>query len=485
MNKPIFKICAVASLLALSLFSNSAFGQGGSLDYKDGMTIKLDSSGKKYIRFFTWATVWARYSQANPGTAINGIQQNNWTDIGLRQFRFLTYSQLSPKYLVLADIGIDNQSFSSGGAPGGGNTGNGGATYAGTLGKKSQLYLHDLWNEYAIIPDKDSQTGRPNKASIYIGTGLHYWMGLSRMTTSSSANYLALDVPVYNWPLVDNSDQFARQLGVYVKGNIGRVSYRWSVNKPFTIITPPATFTKGSRDSSYAVDNNATGKLSTSGYAAWQFLDKENNLLPYTTGTYVGTMRVFNIGAGYYYSAEGSASQVNNSASSPLIRHAISLWSVDAFADLPFGPKEKNWAFTGYSVFYHYDFGPDYLRFGSIMNANVSQAPNYTGVVSQAGFGNLAPLIGTGKSWFTQAGLLLPRDLFHSDVRFQPFGEFSLQTFERYGDSKFTYWSAGGNVYLDGHHARVSFKYQTRPIVADDWQRSSVGTFILAGQVYL
>jgi hypothetical protein len=118
--------------------------QGGSPAYTDGMTIKLDSTGKKYIRFMTWATVWARYSQANPGTAINGLSRNGWTDISLRQFRLVTYSQLSPRYLILADIGLDNQTFSSGGAPGGGNTGNGNNSFNGTLGKKPGLYVHDL-----------------------------------------------------------------------------------------------------------------------------------------------------------------------------------------------------------------------------------------------------------------------------------------------------------------------------------------------------
>lgn len=443
------------------------------------MTIKLDSTGKKYIRFMTWATVWIRYTQANPGTAINGIEKSDWTDLALRQFRLVTYSQLSPAYLIVADIGIDNQTFSSGGSAGGGNTGNGGAAFSGTLGKKPGLYVHDLWNEYTVIPDQKgsgSLSNRQEPFSLYIGTGLHYWMGISRMTTSSSANYLALDVPLYNWPLVDESDQFARQLGVYIKGNAGPVSYRWSVNKPFTVITPPPT----TSDSNYAVDNNQTGKLSTTGYAAWQFFNHENNLLPYTTGTYIGTQKVLNIGAGYYYSPEATTTQSTNT----LTRHPISIWATDVFADIPFGDKRRNWAFTGYSVYYHYDFGPGYLRNLSIMNANVTQATGYAGKMSQAGFGNLAPTIGTGNAWYTQAGLLLPKTIPHT-VRLQPFGEFSRQSFDRYGSSTFTWWSAGGNIYLDGHHSRISFKYQTRPLVEANRQQGSKGSYIVATQVYL
>ena len=448
------------------------------------MKIKLDSTGQKYIKFMTWATVWLRHTRANPGTAVDGIAKNNWSDISLRQFRLVTISQLSPRYLIFADIGVDNQGISFGGIAGGGNTGNGGSSFNGTLGKKPALYLHDLWNEYAIITDVNERTKVQRPVSLYVGTGLHYWMGISRMTTSSSANYLALDVPLFNWPLVDESDQFARQLGVYFKGNAGPVSWRWAVNKPFSVITPAVAFAPEAPDSAYAVDNNAPGKLATTGYAAWQFFQRESTLLPYTTGSYVGTAKVLNLGAGYYYSGEATTTQVSNSANSAFIRHAISCWAVDLFADLPFGPKAKNWAFTGYAVYYHFAMGPGYLRNQSIMNANVSRAEGYEGKVSQAGFGNLAPVTGTGNTWYGQAGVLLPRDVL-AGVRLQPFGEFSRQVFDRYGNSVFTWWSAGGNVYLDGHHSRVSFKYQTRPLVMEGRQEGSKGSFIIATQVYL
>jgi len=463
---------------------NYSFAQGGSREYKDGMNIKLDSSGEKYIHFLTYATFWARQTQLNPGTAVNGLPQKDLVDFGLRQFRLIIYAQLSPKYLILSDIGIDNQSFSQGGVPGGGNSGNGTQAFNGTLGKKPALYLHDLWNEYTVLPDIDPRTKRKKDFSLYIGSGLHYWLGISRLTSTATSNYLALDAPLFNWPLVEESDQFGRELGVYIKGNAGPVSYRWAINKPFTVLSTPVAYAAGSTAINYAVDNNAPGMLSTTGYADWQFFDRESNFLPYNPGTYVGTKKVFNIGAGYYQTNEGTVTQANNTATSPFIRHNIFIWAVDCFADIPFS-GEQNWAVTAYSVFYDDNFGPNYLRFESIMNANVSLAPNYTGNVSQAGFGNLGPVVGTGKIWFTQSGLLLPNSWFMSKIRLQPFGEFTVQEYQRYGTAKFTYWSAGGNLYLDGHHARISFKYQIRPIVEDNRQQSSLGSFILATQVSL
>lgn len=464
---------------------HAACAQGGSPAFKDGMRIKFDSAGKKYIQFNTYATFWARYTAANPGTAINNIPRQHWVDFSLRQFRLTTYSQLSDRYLIVANIGIDNQSFSSGGSAGGGNTGNGGARFEGTLGKKPAVYIHDIWNEYTVLPEREAASGKAGAFSLSIGTGLHYWMGISRMTTASSSNYLALDVPLYNWPLVDLSDQFARQLGVYIKGSVKKLTYRWAVNKPFSVINAAMAFPAGSPDTSYAIDNNAAGKLATTGYISWQFFEQESNLLPFTVGTYVGTRKVLNLGAGYYFAPDGTTTQLHNTATTGFKRHDIGLWGVDLFADLPLGSQRSNWAFTGYTVFYRYDFGPGYLRNASIMNENVGEAPGYTDVSSQAGYGNLAPVIGTGNSWFTQAGLLLPKTMWKAAVRLQPFGEFSLQNLQRYPGTSLTYWSCGSNVYLDGHHARVSLKYQTRPVVVNGKQFSSPGTFIIATQVSL
>jgi hypothetical protein len=64
-------------------------------------------------------------------------------------------------------------------------------------------------------------------------------------------------------------------------------------------------------------------------------------------------------------------------------------------------------AVTAYSVFYDYDFGPNYLRNVAIMNIG-SVDPNFTGSRALAGPGNAQPTIGSGNIWYTQAGILLP-----------------------------------------------------------------------------
>jgi hypothetical protein len=45
---------------------------------------------------------------------------------------------------------------------------------------------------------------------------------------------------------------------------------------------------------------------SKAGYVEYQFFDKEANFLPYKVGTYLGTKKMFNIGAGFYTAPKGT-----------------------------------------------------------------------------------------------------------------------------------------------------------------------------------
>lgn len=242
-------------------------------------------------------------------------------------------------------------------------------------------------------------------------------------------------------------------------------------NKPFaTNLTP----TEG-----VAVDNNGISKMSLGGYFEYQFLDQEANVLPFKVGTYVGTKRVFNIGAGFYHQPEGTQSLKNGVTE----KHDISLFAVDMFADLPIGDKKKNMAVTAYSTFYSNNFGPNYLRNLGIMNLGTAD-PKFTDTKALAGPGNLQPMIGTGSIWYTQAGLLLPKGE-SGKTRVQPFAAYTYKNFEALGKANSTF-DVGCNFYLDGHHAKITPQYSTRPIYTDKNTISgSKGTFILQAQVYL
>lgn len=454
------------SLLCSQGFFQPVYGQGSDI-YGPGLKVDIDSTGQKYVRFLIWNQIWARTGPNNPGTMENGVPMESSWDIGARRLRFLAYAQISPRYLVLTHFGINNQSFVSGGASG--STGTGGYGQ----GKKPGVFFHDVWNEYALVPTIRPSDGGTNKYTLYLGGGMHYWWGLSRMTSASTLNFLALDAPIFNWPLIENSDQFARQFGLYTKGKLSKLWYQFHLNKPFaTNITPTVANT--------AVDHN-TGKPSYGGYVDWEFLEAESQLLPFRVGSYVGSKKVFNLGAGFYLNPEGTQSV---DAAGLTRQHDIKLLSVDAFADLPFGHASNGMALTAYSVFYDYDFGPNYLRNIGIMNTG-SADPDFTGQRAMEGPGNARATIGTGQIWYTQAGLALPRFIHNSKTRLQPFVAYAYKKFEAHQQSG-NFWDVGANLLLDGQNAKISAQYSSRQLFDQAGYRfDRKGELIIQLQVYL
>ena len=453
-------------LLTAVLFSALSFGQG-SPDYGGGMKFNLNPEGTKYMRFIAWNQIWMRATDLNPGSLVGGEPATKQEDIGLRRLRILAYSQISPRYMIVTHIGINNQTFTNGGASGSTGTGGYGA------GKKPGVFFHDAWNEYAIALPRENKP-----FSLSIGAGLHYYMGLSRMTMSSTLNYMTIDAPIFNWPLIENSDQFARQIGVFAKGKYNKLEYRFSLNKPFATNQVPTDAT--SNATAVAVDNSANTKWSKAGYVEYQFFDKESNFLPYKVGCYLGTKRMFNIGAGFYTAPSGTKTAVNG----VIEKHSINLFAADAFLDLPIGKKEQKMAITVYSVLYDYDFGPNYVRNLGIMNVGVSDT-NFTGTPGLAGAGNLQPVIGTGTIWYTQAGFLLPNKNEKPKVRVQPFGAYTYKKFDAFEQAS-NQFDIGTNLFLDGHHAKLTAQYSTRPVyTAKDNLDTYKGEFLLQLQIYL
>lgn len=457
---------------AAILFSAISFGQG-SPDYGSGLKLNLNQEGNKYIRFIAWNQIWMRSSQLNPGTMVGDAGSSTQEDIALRRLRVLAYAQITPRYMIVTHFGINNQTFTNGGAAGTSGTGGYGA------GKKPGLFFHDAWNEYAVVLPKEGKS-----FSLSLGAGLHYYMGLSRMTMASTLNFMAIDAPIFNWPLIDNSDQFARQVGVFAKGKINKLEYRFSVNKPFSTNIDVLAKNAGGNyvnASNTAFDNSGNTRWSKAGYVEYQFLEKEANLLPFKVGTYLGTKKVFNIGAGFYTAPSGTRSR---NADETVSRHDIKLFSGDVFLDLPIGAKEKKMAVTAYSVFYNYDFGPNYIRNIGIMNVGVND-PSFTGTKALAGPGNLQPMIGTGNIWYTQAGFLIPNKNEKPKLRIQPYVAFTNKNFEALKTAS-NQFDLGTNLFIDGHHAKLTAQYSNRPIyTAVDNIDGYKGEFLLQLQVYL
>lgn len=454
-------------IVLAALWSAALSFAQGSPDYGGGLKFNLNTEGSKYMRFIAWNQIWARSSELNPGTMIGDQGATKQEDIGLRRLRILAYAQISPRYMIVTHIGINNQTFINGGAAGSQNTGGYGA------GKKPGLFFHDAWNEYAVVLPKENKP-----FSLSVGAGLHYYMGLSRMTMSSTLNYMTIDAPIFNWPLIENSDQFARQMGIFVKGKYNRLEYRMSINKPFATNVTPVNVTDP--NVAVAVDNNNNARWSKAGYFEYQFFDKESNLLPFKVGTYLGTKKMFNIGAGFYTAPSGTKTSVNGITE----RHDINLFSGDVFLDLPVGDKAKKAAITAYSVFYDYDFGPNYLRNIGIMNEGVVDN-TYTGTRALAGPGNLQPMVGSGTIWYTQAGYLIPNKDEKPKVRVQPFAAYTYKDFDALKKAS-SQFDIGTNFFLDGHHAKITAQYSTRPVyTAVDKIDSYKGEILVQLQIYL
>jgi len=424
--------------------SFAIMGQGSS-EYNGGLRVNLNEDGSKYFRLITWHQVWVRYNENNTGSTRLGEPESETFDFGLRRSRFLAFAQLNKRALILTHFGINNQNAISGGL----NPAN---------GKKPQLFMHDAWVDYKVW-DK----------YLNVGFGLHYWNGISRMTNASTLNFMTIDAPIFNWATIEATDQFARYMGIFAKGKIGKLDYRVSVSDPFS------TNSAGSIGVDQSFYNPANNEKAYAGYFMYQFWDQESNLLPYTVGSYVGTKKVFNIGAGFHYNAEGMWHVDNNLDTATT---DIALFAADVFLDLPLNETRKD-AITAYLVFYNYDFGPNNVRNVGIMNPS-----NGGGSLR----GNAFPTIGTGNTFYGQVGYLLPK--FSEKVRIQPYGAFSYASLEGVTDSAgdevpVSVIDGGANFYLDGHHSKLTLNYRSRPDFTnpDDVQRRSEIT--LQAMIYL
>lgn len=408
------------------------------------LTLKLNDDGSKYVRFIMWHQFWMTATQNNPDTRdakgefIDGSEnaKGSWsTDLALRRSRFLAYAQISPRALILTHWGINNQSFIDGAsAPNGPNA----AGTLGNRGKKPALFMHDMWTEFEIKKDK-----------LYLGAGLHYWNGVSRLGSHSTLNFMTLDAPIFNWSNIEATDQFARQFGIYAKGQLGRLDYRIALNKPFANGTLASAVAKNEIAVNVVNENWATA-----GYVNWMFWDKENNKLPFYVGSYLGGKKVLNVGVGWYNHAGGSLYKSTRGDSTYQAHTAL---GADVYLDMPIN-KAKGTALSILATYYNLDYGTNYLRNIGILNLH--NTPTGT-TNSFAGGGNSQPTIGTGSIFYVQAGYQLPK--LKNGTAFMPYVTVTNKNFERLADPS-TQYGLGLNYFVTGHNAKITLEYQNRPI---------------------
>ncbi|NHN25783.1 hypothetical protein FIA58_008865 [Flavobacterium jejuense] len=406
-------------LITALFFSVLSFSQG-SPDYEGGLKVKINEDGSKYFRIISWAQFWAQHNSDRPLDA-NGNEQAD-LNFSLRRARVLMYAQVSKDFLILTHFGLNSLNADN-------------MSPTGTR-DASQLFFHDVWAQYSLGKDHA------------IGGGLHYWNGISRLNNQSTLNIMTLDNQRQAWATLGLSDQFARHLGIYMKGSFGKFQYRVSVNEAETnnlqfeaipVNNGPATYT-GRR----LLGSKEAGKV-FSGYFDYAFLDAESNFLPYKVGSYVGTKKVFNIGAGFFMHPSGA---VVADGTGNLSGQDVNIFAVDAFYDAPIG--SNGGAITAYALYQNTDYGKDF-RLGTTYE--------------------------TGSLLHGHLGYVLP---IKTKTKIQPYLSFDSRQIDALDDDA-SQFGIGTNFYLSGHNSKLTLEYQSLKYAQND----AVNTITLQAMIYL
>jgi hypothetical protein len=442
-------------LLAVLCLSHITFSQTTlPLLKNDEIKLALSEDGTRYVRLTFLNQTWVRFTEQNRGTTIFGNAAPETWDVGLRRTRIQFLGQLSDRTFFYIQFGQNNFAFTS--------------------QRKVGAFFHDVTGEYAFI-----------KRHLSIGAGLSGWSGLARYASPSVGTVMSLDAPLFEQATNDVTDQFLRKLGVYAKGKIGKLDYRVALSQPFMIQTSTvaqrplgAKLPNGSPIATY---NANIPTWQWQAYLMYQFLDEELNTIPYTTGTYLGKKKVFNLGAGFIY--QPNAMWYMNGTDT--VKTAMRLLAADVYYDAPLN-VEKGTALNFYAVYCNNDYGQNYIRNLGVMNLGDGVQ---AGQGTFTGTGNGFAMEGTGSIVYTQAGYLCKKNLLKSWGTLMPYAGMQWASYQAYKDNMLM-WHVGVNWFIKGHQSKISLDYQNRPVFDANAQRELVeiqrkGMLVLQYQLFL
>lgn len=397
----------------------------------------LNEDASNYIKLTFVNQTWVRWNDNNPGSVVGNAayskaESQSW-DISLRRTRIQLLGQLTDRIFFYAQFGQNNFNYQS--------------------ARKTGLFLHDALGEYAFIPKK-----------LSIGAGLTGWSGLARFASPSVGSIMGMDAPLFEQWNNDVTDQFLRHFAIYAKGKLGKIDYRFALAKPMLTQNASVAIPPFSQNATYS-QNPANPQLH--GYASYQFFDEESNLTPYTTGSYLGKKKVFNIGAGFIH--QSNAMWYKGSVGDT-ISTAMQVWAVDVYYDAPLSSKGN--AISAYLAYFSADMGANFIR-----NLGVNNIASGT-IASQASFagaGNAFPMFGTGNTLAGQFGYKFKDNLLKSSGTLLPYIAFQYGSYQRLKD-KMLVWNIGINWLVKGHNSKFTLDYQSRPIFNADTQGSLVAT---------
>lgn len=380
-------------LTALSCgLSVIAFSQAAP-SYDGGFKVKFNKDGTKYLRTVMWI-------QGQVNTNFNAPAGAQKTTMNVRRARLALFGQISPKFMTILHLGINNL--------------NGNTLSPLGHGPVSQIFMHDAWAQYTF------------SKHLTVGTGLHLWNGISRLNRQSTLNTIPIDGNRTSWATTGLSDQFARFLGIFAKGWIGKLQYQISVNDAIlnSLDTREPNKGGGAVYSGKKLLGAAKAGRNYSTYVEYNFLDEEPDFLPFKQGTWLGYKKVFNLGAGGFLHPNGV---VYKDMKDQLHGQNVFLFAVDAFLDLPLSDKKD--AITAYAVYQYNDYGKNYF-FGPYGSGNMT-------------YGHIGYVFREG---------LTPK------IRFQPYIFYVLSTFDATQDNK-QHLGIGLNGYLAGDNCKLTLEY--------------------------
>lgn len=400
------------------------------------LKFNLDSSGSKFVQVTLLNQTWVRFNQSNPGTLVESEAKANTLDIGLRRTRFQILGQLSERAFFYVQMGMNN--FNS-------------QFNSNLANRKQAFFIHDALCEYKLS----------KKNQLKIGGGLTIANGLSRFSNPSITSIMTTDVPVFAQATVDQTDEFSRKLSLYARGQVGKVDYRIVLSDPFPITSSGAALPAISTNANFSPLKHSK---QIQGYFIYQFFDHEAHTTPYMSGTQLGGKKVFNIAIGGIHQANAMYKLESNKDT---IYQPMTLLAIESYLDMPIN-KAKGSAISAYTGFFNMNYGTNYLRYNGIMNPANSLASSYTSAIKNQGqtFGNGVPMFGTGNTWYTQVGYLLPSKNL-SKPRILPYAATTLSKYNRLQGKYTLVTNAGASLLVNGHKTKISLDWQTRPTYTD------------------
>ncbi|MEM9835934.1 MAG: porin [Bacteroidota bacterium] len=397
MLSKLFRVAACFALILGCCGTAPLFGQDGSdvdHSYKP-LKLNLNEKGDKYVRFILWHQMWATTNNlANEGSRLQLTPS-------IRRSRVLAFAQVSPRFLILTHFGLNGLTPNN-------------LTTLGNNGDAAQFFLHGAWTEFKVSKDN----------GLYVGGGLHYWNGLTRLSSASTLNFMTLDQPrpFSPWHSLGYGDQFARHLGIYAKGNFGKFDYRVALNAPSrAALNDGVSYSDRSSITYNGVHHSDTEGLATGnsiyqGYFRFNLLDAESSKLPYNVGTYLGKKKVLALGTGFYLHPNGAYDNAEGQEGHVDISH----FAADAYLDMP----TKGGCINAYASLMRFNFGDNYV-------------------------GRWA---GTGTAAYAQFGY------FVSSLKIMPYLAYQVGDYEGF-DENMTSINAGLNYFINGHHAKLTLEY--------------------------